>query len=119
MAHPSPDPGSRGQGTRSLDDLRAIAPSRRGARAAPKLADAAGQPLTRPPIEYEVLRKLGATEPNARIGTDEDDLYSREHALVVELDTDQTHGTKWARERDARKDQRMQRRGIRVGRFTA
>jgi len=102
-----------------LDDLRAFAASRRGARGAAKLAEAAGQPLTRSRMEYEALRKLGAPEPNARIGTDEADLYWREHALVVELDTDQTHGTKWARERDARKDQRMQRRGIRVERFTA
>src|SRR3954453_3531158 len=54
-----------------LDDLRAFAASRHGARGAAKLAEAAGQPLTRSRMEYEALRKLGAPEPNARIGTDE------------------------------------------------
>jgi very-short-patch-repair endonuclease len=39
--------------------------------------------------------------------------------LVVELDHDQTHGSKWARERDARKDQRLEERGAEVHRFTA
>jgi very-short-patch-repair endonuclease len=39
--------------------------------------------------------------------------------LVVEIDHDQTHGSKWARERDARKDQRFQERGLEVRRFTA
>jgi very-short-patch-repair endonuclease len=38
--------------------------------------------------------------------------------VVVELDHDQTHGTKWARERDARKDQRLRERGFEVRRFT-
>jgi hypothetical protein len=102
-----------------LNDLRAFAASKRGARGAAKLAEAAGQPLTRSRIEWEALRRLGAPEVNERIGSDEADLAWKEHNLVVELDTDQTHGTKWARERDARKDQRMKARGLTVQRFTA
>jgi hypothetical protein len=100
-----------------LDDLRAFAVARRGARGAAKLADAAGQPLIRSRMEYEALKKLGVPEVNGKVHGDEVDL--RWGDLVVELDHDQTHGTRWARERDARKDQRMQRRGIEVRRFTA
>jgi hypothetical protein len=101
-----------------LDDLRAFAANRRGARGAARLAEAAGQPLTRSRMEYEALRRLGRPEVNASVGQDEVDLSWPEHDLVVELDTDQTHGTKWARERDARKDQRMRARGLEVRRFT-
>jgi very-short-patch-repair endonuclease len=68
-------------------------------------------------MEYEALRKLGTPEVNVKVGSDEADLHWPEHDLVVELDHDQTHGTKWARERDARKDQRMKERGIKVERF--
>jgi very-short-patch-repair endonuclease len=68
-------------------------------------------------MEARALRELGVPEVNGRVGIDEVDL--RWGDLVVELDTDQTHGTKWARERDARKDQRMKKRGIEVRRFTA
>jgi len=102
-----------------LDDLRAFAAQRRGARGASKLAEAAGQPLTRSRLELDVLRRLGAPEVNARVGGDEPDLYWPAHNLVVEIDTDQTHGSKWARERDERKDQRMRARGLVVRRFTA
>jgi hypothetical protein len=100
-----------------LDDLRAFAAARRGARGAAKLAEAAGQPLVRSRMEARALRELGVPEVNGKVHGDEVDL--RWGDLVVELDHDQTHGTKWARERDARKDQRMQRRGIAVRRFTA
>jgi very-short-patch-repair endonuclease len=62
------------------------------------------------------VKRLGVPRVNERIGTDEVDL--RWGDLVVELDHDQTHGTKWARERDARKDQRLAERGIKVERFT-
>jgi hypothetical protein len=102
-----------------LNDLRAFAASKRGARGAAKLAEAAGQPLTRSRLELDVLRRLGTPEVNAPIGGDEVDLVWKEHNLVVELDTDQTHGTKWARERDERKDQRLRARGLKVRRFTA
>jgi len=100
-----------------LNDLRAFAASRRGARGAAKLTQAAGQPLVRSRMEYEVLRRLGPPAVNVKVHGDEVDLSWA--GLVVEIDTDQTHGTKWARERDARKDQRMKARGIRVKRFTA
>jgi len=99
-----------------LDELRAFAARRRGARGATKLADAAGQPLIRSQMEARALRQLGAPEVNGKVGADEVDL--RWGDLVVELDHDQTHGTKWARERDARKDQRLKARGLTVKRFT-
>jgi hypothetical protein len=99
-----------------LDELRTFAASKRGARGAPALAAAAGQPLTRSRMEYEALRRLGVPEVNGKVGLDEVDL--RWDDLVVELDHDQTHGTKWARERDERKDQRLRARGLTVRRFT-
>jgi hypothetical protein len=101
-----------------LDDLRAFAARRRGARGAARLADAAGQPLVRSRLEARALRELGAPEVNGEVGGDEVDLYWPQEGLVVELDHDQTHGTKWARARDARKDQRMRERGLTVKRFT-
>jgi very-short-patch-repair endonuclease len=39
------------------------------------------------------------------------DLHWPEHDLVVELDTEQTHGTPWAQERDRCRDERLRRRG--------
>jgi hypothetical protein len=104
-------------GVIALEDLRAFAAQRRGERGAGKLADAAGQPLVRSRMEYEALRKLGTPEVNAHVHGEEVDL-SRP-GLVVELDHDQTHGSKWARARDARKDQRLNERGVTVRRFTA
>jgi len=96
-----------------LDELRAFAAQRRGARGASKLAEAAGQPLVRSRMEDEALKKLGVPRVNERVGIDEVDLL-----FAVELDHDQTHGSKWARERDARKDQRLRDRGVEVRRFT-
>jgi hypothetical protein len=100
-----------------LNDLRAFAANRRGAQGAATLAAAAGQPLIRSRMEYEALKKLGVPDVNSEVGIDEVDL--RWGDLVVELDHDQTHGTKWARERDERKDQRLRERGITVRRFMA
>jgi hypothetical protein len=102
-------------GVIALNDLRAFAAQRRGERGAGKLADAAGQPLVRSRMEYEALRKLGTPEVNAHVHGEEVDLSWP--GLVVELDHDQTHGSKWARERDARKDQRLSERGVAVRRF--
>jgi hypothetical protein len=101
-----------------LDDLRAFAASRRGARGAPALVAAAGQPLVRSKMEAEALRRLGVPAVNDRIGVDEADLVWMDAGVVVELDHDQTHGTKWARERDQRKDARLTARGLTVRRFT-
>jgi hypothetical protein len=105
------------EGLIPLNDLRAFAAGKRGERGAPALKAAAGQPLVRSRMEARALRELGVPEVNGKIGIDEVDL--RWGDLVIELDTDQTHGTKWARERDARKDQRLRKQGIRVRRFTA
>jgi hypothetical protein len=99
-----------------LNDLRTFAAQRRGARGAAKLSAAAGQPLVRSKLEARALRELGIPTVNGKIGSDEVDL--RWGNLVVELDHDQTHGTKWARKRDARKDQRLKARGLTVRRFT-
>ena len=100
-----------------LDELRAFAARKRGARGAARLAEAAGQPLIRSKLEADVLKRLGAPRVNAQVSGEEVDLYWP--GLVIELDHDQTHGSKWARDRDARKDQRMANRGLTVRRFTA
>ena len=102
-------------GVIALEDLRAFAAQRRGERGNGKLADAAGQPLVRSWMEYEALRKLGTPQVNAHVHGEEVDLSWP--GLAVELDHDQTHGSKWARERDARKDQRLSERGVAVRRF--
>jgi hypothetical protein len=99
-----------------LNDLRAFAAQRRGERGAARLAEAAGQPLVRSRLEARALRELGQPQVNARVAGEEVDLAWGD--FVVELDHDQTHGSKWARERDARKDQRLDKRGIEVRRFT-
>jgi hypothetical protein len=101
----------------SLDALRAFAAQRRGERGAKRLADAAGQPLVRSKLEADVLKRLGPPKVNEKVRGEEVDLSWP--GLVIELDHDQTHGTKWARERDARKDQRLKERGLEVRRFTA
>jgi hypothetical protein len=106
-----------GSGLIHLDDLRAFAASRRGERGAKRLAEAAGRPLVRSRMEARALRELGVPEVNGKVHGEEVDL--RWGDLVVELDHDQTHGSKWARERDARKDQRLRERGLTVRRFTA
>jgi Transcriptional regulator, AbiEi antitoxin len=99
-----------------LSDLRAFAAQRRGERGANQLAEAAGQPLVRSRLEARALRELGQPNVNEKVHGEEVDLSWP--GLVVELDHDQTHGSKWARERDARKDQRLNKRGIKVKRFT-
>ena len=45
------------------------------------------------------------------------DLHWPEHDLVVELDTEQTHGTAYARRRDAARDAELELRGKRVVRI--
>jgi len=101
----------------SLDALRAFAAQRRGERGAKRLADAGGQPLVRSRMEARALKELGPPRVNEQIHGEEVDLSWP--GLVIELDHDQTHGTKWARARDARKDQRLKERGVEVRRFTA
>jgi hypothetical protein len=101
----------------SLDALRAFAAQKRGERGAKRLAEAAGQPLIRSRMEARALRELGPPRVNESVNGEEVDLSW--DGLAIELDHDQTHGTKWARERDARKDQRLKERGVEVRRFTA
>jgi hypothetical protein len=54
---------------------------------------------------------------NDRIDALTVDVHWPDHDLVIELDTDQTHGTPWAKRRDARRDAYLKRRGKRVRRI--
>jgi hypothetical protein len=105
-----------------LDDLKAFALDHRGQRGAKALLKAVGLPHTRSAWERGFLSwvtKLdGVPSPktNDRIGALTVDVHWPDHGLVVELDTDQTHGTPWAKRRDARRDAYLRRRGKRVRR---
>lgn len=105
----------------SLDALRAFARDRRGERGARALAQALDLPHTRSTWEREFLtwlRSLGIPLPvlNDRIGRLTVDCHWPEHDLVVELDTDQTHGSAWARRDDARRDALLRTAGKEVWR---
>jgi very-short-patch-repair endonuclease len=102
----------------SLDSLRAFAQDKRGARGAARLNDALGLPHTRSGWERRFLRWLRTLEGDIPMPRANDvidgltvDLHWPDHDLVVELDTEQTHGTRWAQERDRRRDERLRRRG--------
>jgi hypothetical protein len=107
-----------------LDDLKAFALDNRGQRGAGRLLEAVGLPHTRSRWERRFLRWVhsvdGLPRPvsNDPIGVLTVDLHWPEHDLVVELDTEQTHGTPWARRRDARRDAYLRRRGKTVRRIT-
>jgi hypothetical protein len=101
----------------SLDALKAFALDRRGARGAAKLDHALGLPHTRSGWERRFLRWLRTLDgiplpvTNDAIDGLTVDIHWPVHDLVVELDTEQTHGTPWAQERDRRRDERLGRRG--------
>ena len=107
----------------SLDDLKAFALDHRGRRGAKPLLKAVGLPHTRSAWERRFLRWVtqldGLPNPktNDRIDALTVDVHWPPHGLVVELDTDQTHGTPWAKRRDARRDAYLRRRGKRVRRI--
>lgn len=110
-------------GHASLDDLRAYAStsSRRGVTA---LRRALALPHTRSAGERRLLdglaeRGLPAPDMNARIGRMTVDALYEELGLVIEVDHDQTHGTAYAIERDARRDAELERRGLKVRRVRA
>ena len=62
----------------------------------------------------DLILQAGLPEPrtNTRIGRFEVDLYWPEHRLVVELDSRNAHGHELAKDRDARKQRRLEQEGI-------
>jgi very-short-patch-repair endonuclease len=62
------------------------------------------------------LEGLPRPVANDRIDKLTVDLHWPAHDLVVELDTEQTHGTPWAKRRDASRDAFLRRRGKTVRR---
>jgi hypothetical protein len=94
----------------SLDDLRAFARNRRGEPGAGALAKALDLPHTRSQWERDFLKWIqtldGVPEPilNDPIGQLTVDCHWPDHDLVIELDTDQTHGTAWKKRDDAGRD---------------
>jgi very-short-patch-repair endonuclease len=112
-------------GLASLDDLRTFARNRRGEPGARALAKALDLPDTRSDWERRFLRWVkrldGVPQPvsNAPIGPLTVDCHWPEYDLVVELDTEQTHGTAWKRRDDAARDAWLEAQGIEVWRIRA
>jgi Transcriptional regulator, AbiEi antitoxin len=106
----------------SLDDLRTLARNRRGEPGAAALARALDLPHTRSAWERRFLKwatnleGVPAPVTNDRIGHLTVDCHWPDHHLVIELDTDQTHGAAWKRRDDAERDAWLQTRGIEVQR---
>ena len=63
------------------------------------------------------IEDLPSPITNDRIDALTVDVHWPDHKLVLELDTEQTHGTPWAKRRDARRDAYLKRRGKRVRRI--
>jgi very-short-patch-repair endonuclease len=89
------------------------------------LLTAVGLPHTRSRWERRFLRWVQTVDSipkpvmNDAIGALTVDVHWRDQGLVVELDTEQTHGTAWAKRRDARRDAYLRRRGKTVHRIRA
>jgi len=105
-----------------LDDLKTFALDHRGKRGSTALLKAVGLPHTRSAWERRFLRwvrtldALPMPTANDRIDALTVDLHWPAEDLVIELDTEQTHGTPWAKRRDARRDAYLRRRGKTVRR---
>jgi Transcriptional regulator, AbiEi antitoxin len=105
-----------------LDDLKAFALDHRGRKGSKALLKAVGLPHTRSAWERRFLKwvtnveGLPAPATNDKIDALTVDVHWPNHDLVIELDTDQTHGTPWAKRRDARRDAYLRRRGKTVRR---
>jgi hypothetical protein len=110
-------------GVVSLDDLRTFARNRRGEPGATALAKALDLPHTSSAWERRFLRwatnleGVPAPVTNDRIGHLTVDCHWPAHHLVVELDTDQTHGTAWKRRDDAERDAWLEKIGKEVWRI--
>jgi hypothetical protein len=104
-------------------DLKAFALDHRGRRGSKALLRAVGLPHTRSRWERGFLKwvtsldGLPTPSTNDGIGALAVDVHWPSHDLVIELDTDQTHGTPWAKRRDARRDAYLRRRGKTVRRI--
>jgi hypothetical protein len=104
-------------GVVSLDDLRTFARNRRGEPGATALATALDLPHTRSAWERRFLRwatnleGVPAPVTNDRIGHLTVDCHWPDRDLVIELDTDQTHGTAWKRRDDAKRDAWLEKKG--------
>jgi very-short-patch-repair endonuclease len=104
-------------------DLKAFALDHRGQRGAKALLKAVGLQQTRSAWERRFLRWVtqldGIPHPvmNDKLDALTVDVHWPAHDLVVELDADQTHGTPWAKRRDARRDAYLRRRGKKVRRI--
>jgi hypothetical protein len=94
----------------SLDDLRTFARNRRGEPGATALNRALNLPHTRSAWERAFLRWVtkvdGIPQPilNDPIEHLTVDCHWPDHDLIVELDTDQTHGTAWKQRDDEERD---------------
>jgi very-short-patch-repair endonuclease len=109
-------------GHASLDDLRTFARNRRGEPGARALAKALNLPHTRSEWERRFRRwvtKLDGIpipEMNDPIGHLTVDCHWPEHDLVIELDTEQTHGSAWKQRDDAERDAWLTAKGKEVWR---
>jgi hypothetical protein len=112
-----------GQSLVDLGDLKGFALDNRGRKGSKALLKAVGLPHTRSAWERRFLKWVTSIEylptpvTNDRIDALTVDVHWPDHDLVVELDTEQTHGTPWAKRRDARRDAYLKRRGKRVRRI--
>jgi len=107
----------------SLDDLRTFAHNKRGEPGAKALNIALNLPHTRSEWERRFLRWIkrltDIPQPifNDRIGHLTPDCHWPDHHLIIELDTDQTHGTAWKQRDDAERDHWLEdKRGTEVWR---
>lgn len=106
-----------------LGELKAFALDHRGRKGSKALLNAVGLPHTRSAWERRFLKWVtnldGLPRPatNDKIDALTVDVHWPGHDLVIELDTDQTHGTPWAKRRDARRDAYVRRRGKSVRRI--
>jgi very-short-patch-repair endonuclease len=104
-------------GVVSLDDLRTFARNRRGEPGATALAKALDLPRTRSAWERRFLlwatnlEGVPAPVTNDRIGHLTVDCHWPDRDLVIELDTDQTHGAAWKRRDDAERDAWLEKKG--------
>jgi very-short-patch-repair endonuclease len=104
-----------------LDALRTFARNRRGEPGAKALAKALAMPHTRSAWERRFLRWVDARGlpipvMNDEIGPFTVDAHWPDQALVIELDTEQTHGTAWATKNDAERDAWLASRELEVWR---
>jgi hypothetical protein len=106
----------------SLDALRTFARNRRGEPGARALNAALGLPHTRSDWERRFLKWVtglpGIPAPilNDPVGHLTVDCHWPEHGLIIELDTDQTHGSAWKKRDDAERDAWLETRGLEVWR---